>query len=56
MPIPITYTVVMQMSQFLAAAANVVPFQLKIRALDLISGMIYTRRFGEIDIYGEKAL
>ena len=47
----ITYTVAMQKSNTMATAANVEPSQLNIRALGLISGMFYTRRFDEIGIF-----
>lgn len=40
----------------IATAANVEPSQLKIRALGLISGMFYTRRFDEIGIFLPKIL
>lgn len=52
----IAYTVAMQKSNALATAANVEPSQLKIRALGLISGMFYTRRFDEIGIFLPKTL
>ena len=47
----IVYTVAMQKSSVLAAAAKVEPSQLKIRALGLISGMYYTRRFDKIGLF-----
>ena len=47
----IVYTVAMQKSPVLAAAAKVEPSQLKIRALGLISGMYYTRRFDKIGLF-----
>lgn len=50
------YAVAMQKSHALTAAANVEPSQLKIRALGLISGMFYTRRFDEIGIFLPKTL
>lgn len=52
----IAYTVAMQKSDALAAAAHVKPSRLKIRALGLISGMFYTRRFDEIGIFLPKTL
>lgn len=52
----IAYTVAMQKSGTLASAANVEPSLLKIRALGLISGMFYTRRFNEIGIFLPKTL
>ena len=52
----IAYTVAMQKNDALATAANVEPSQLKIRALGLISGMFYTRRFDEIGIFLPKTL
>lgn len=52
----IAYTVAMQKSNALAAAAHVEPSRLKIRALGLISGMFYTRRFDEIGIFLPKTL
>ena len=52
----IVYTVAMQKSNALATAANVEHSQLKIRALGLISGMFYTRRFDEIGVFLPKTL
>ena len=52
----IAYTVAMQKSSVLAAAANIGPSRLRIRALGLISGMFYTRRFDEIGIFLPKTL
>lgn len=52
----IAYTVAMQTSPVLAATANIRPSRLKIRALGLISGMFYTRRFDEIGIFLPKSL
>lgn len=52
----IVYTVAMQKSSVLAAAAKVEPSQLKIRALGLISGMYYTRRFDKIGLFLPKIL
>lgn len=52
----IAYTVAMQKSDALAAAAHVEPSRLKIRAMGLISGMFYTRRFDEIGLFLPKTL
>lgn len=52
----IVYTVAMQKSPSLAAAAKVEPSKLQIRALGLISGMFYTRRFDQIGLFLPKTL
>lgn len=52
----IIYTVATQDSPVLEATANIRPSRLKIKALELISGMFYTNRFDEIGIFLPKSL
>lgn len=47
----LTYSIAMQRSKALAAAAHVTPTVLKVNALGLISGMFYTSRFDKIGIF-----
>lgn len=52
----ITYSVALSKSSVLAEAAGVTPSSLNVRALGLISGMFYTRRFDEIGLFLPKML
>ncbi len=51
-----TYTVAMQKSEALAKAAGIIPAELKVNALGLISGMFYTTKFDEIGLFMPKFL
>lgn len=52
----IVYALAMQKSPFLAEAAHITPSTLPVRALGLISGMFYTRRFDKIGLFMPKSL